>query len=194
MFFIAAGQHLSRATNSANLLSPASLRHANKTPTDNPSARHYSASTHHPSLFTALHSTHCKLLRRAMHQSAFAHANEGGRERSGGGRHRETVGGAGGVLYPRARHRPPAVLVRARGVSRPVLRRRASGRGLGGRSTGGRVPGYVQGCHPGRAELLASVRPRRSSPAARTWEAFIGDLLQRRVPRPSPPNTDACGC
>jgi hypothetical protein len=59
-----------------------------------------------------------------MHHGCVAGANEGGRERRGGGRHHQVVGGSGGVLHPRAGHRPRAVPVRTRRVPRPVVRRR----------------------------------------------------------------------
>src|SRR4029450_8444766 len=50
---------------------------------------------------------------------------------AGGGRHRQVVGGAGGVLHPRAGHRPRAVPVRPRGVPRPLVRRRRRQPGRG---------------------------------------------------------------
>ena len=71
-----------------------------------------------------------------------------GRERRGGGRHRQALGGAGGVLHPRAGHRPRAVSVRPRRVPRPVVRRRRHQPGAAGRSIGGRVPGHVRGPRP----------------------------------------------
>ena len=73
-----------------------------------------------------------------------------GGERRGGGRHRQALGGAGGVLHPRAGHRPRAVSVRPRRVPRPVVRRRRHQPGAAGRSIGGRVPGHVRGPRPRR--------------------------------------------
>jgi hypothetical protein len=61
-FCIAAGQHLPRATNSRSLRPADIATHVNKAPIDKPSTRRCSASTHRPSLITALHSIHCKFL------------------------------------------------------------------------------------------------------------------------------------
>jgi hypothetical protein len=55
---------------------------------------------------------------------AFARANDGGRKAAGGGRHRQAVGGPGGLLHPRAGHRPRGVPVRPRRVPGPLVRRR----------------------------------------------------------------------
>jgi hypothetical protein len=84
---------------------------------------------------------------------AFARANDGGRGAAGGGRHRQAVGGAGGVLHPRAGHRPPTVPVWPRGVPRAVVRRRRRLPRAAGRSIADRVPGHVRRPRPhhGRA-------------------------------------------
>ena len=83
-----------------------------------------------------------------MHQGCVADANEGGRQRRGGGRHRQALGGPGGLLHPRAGHRPRGVSVRPRRVPRPLVRRRASVARAGGRSIAGRVPAHVRGPPP----------------------------------------------
>ena len=53
--------------------------------------------------------------RRAMHQGCVrSRQRRRGRQRQGGGRHRQALDWAGGLLHPRAGHRPRSVSVRPR--------------------------------------------------------------------------------
>ena len=71
--------------------------------------------------------------------------SKAGGTRRGGGRHRQALGRAGGVLHPRAGHRPRAVSVRPRRVPGPLVWRRRHVPRLARRSIAGRVPGHVRG-------------------------------------------------
>jgi hypothetical protein len=84
-----------------------------------------------------------------MHQGCVrSRQRRQGGKRRGGGRHRQTVGGAGGVLHPRAGHRPRTVPVRPRRVPGPLVRRRRQLPRAAGRSIAGGVPGHVRGPPP----------------------------------------------
>src|SRR5829696_7417908 len=101
-------------------------------------------------------------LRRAMHQGCVRSLGGCGRDRRGGSRHRQALGRPGGLLHPRAGHRPRAVSVRPRRESRPVVRRRRRHPRPAGRSIGGRIPGHVRGPPPhDRRAARPTPRPQR---------------------------------
>ena len=72
---------------------------------------------------------------------------------------------AGRRTTPRSCHRPRAVPVRPRRVTRSVVRRRRQQPRAGGRSIAGRVPGHVRGPRPTTGELLGRPHGRNGVPA-----------------------------
>src|SRR5829696_7056893 len=98
-------------------------------------------------------------------RGAFARANEGGREAAGGGRHRQALYGAGGVLHPRAGHRPPGVLSghgespgRWYGAGAALL-------GLQGEASRAGFQAMFEGQDPTTGELLGRPHGRNAVPA-----------------------------
>jgi hypothetical protein len=87
------------------------------------------------------------------------------RQRRGGGRHRQVVGGSGGLLHPRAGHRPRGVPVWPRRVPRPLVRRRRHHPGAGGRSIPGGLPAYVRGPQPHHRRPTGPPHGRNAVPA-----------------------------
>jgi hypothetical protein len=104
-------------------------------------------------------------LGRAMHHGCVAGANRGGGQRPGGGRHRQAIGGAGGLLHPRAGHRRRAVLVRPRRVPGKVVRRLPLP-ALGWRaSIAGGFRQMFEGRRPDSGEPLGRPHGRNAVPA-----------------------------
>ena len=73
--------------------------------------------------------------------------------------------GPGGVLHPRAGHRPRAVPVRPRRVARPVERRRVSMLGLEGEASVAGFQAMFEGRDPTTGELLGRPHGRNAAPA-----------------------------
>ena len=101
-----------------------------------------------------------------MHQGCVrSRQRRRGGERRGGGRHRQALGRSGGVLHPRAGHRPRGVPVRPRRVPRPVVRRRRQRLGAGGRSIVAGFQAMFEGRDPTTGELLGRPHGRNAVPA-----------------------------
>jgi hypothetical protein len=99
-----------------------------------------------------------------MHQGCVAGANEGEEDAAGGGRHRQALGGAGGVLHSRAGHRPRTVPVWPRRVPRPLVWRWRFFVRAAGRSIPRGLPWHVRGPPPRhRRAPRPSARPQRGA-------------------------------
>jgi hypothetical protein len=100
-----------------------------------------------------------------MHQGAFAGANDGGREAAGGGRHRQALGGPGGLLHPRAGHRPRGVPVRPRRVPGRWYGASATSLGLQAEASPAGFQAMFEGRDPTTGELLGRPHGRNAVPA-----------------------------